>query len=128
MKNTNFVLFFYTCICTYEYYFFYFLYKNPLCMLLNFNKWQDGDWIHAEMRCLKVWLRLLFKVFFMLKCIKIKFFYFLKIIFEMSILKRFKKINFYKKKLIFLKTRIDPRFQMQTKLLVHYVHHKELLQ
>jgi len=47
-------------------------------MLLNFNKWQDGDWIHAEMRCLKVWLRLLFKVFFMLKCIKIKFFLFFK--------------------------------------------------
>jgi hypothetical protein len=30
------------------------------------------------MRCLKVWLRLLFKVFFMLKCIKIKFFLFFK--------------------------------------------------
>jgi hypothetical protein len=40
--------------------------------------------------CLRVWLWLFFKVFFMPKCIKMMFFYFLKIIFEISQLKKFK--------------------------------------
>ena len=39
---------------------------------------------------LGVWFWLLFKVFFMPKCIKIIFFYFLKIIFESSTSKLFK--------------------------------------
>jgi hypothetical protein len=43
-----------------------------------------------EAACLGVWLRLLFKVFFMLKSIKMIFFYFLKIIFEINVLKRSK--------------------------------------
>jgi hypothetical protein len=42
--------------------------------------------------------------------------------------KHTKKLIFNKKKLNFLEMRIGPRFQMQTKLLVYYVHHKELLQ
>jgi hypothetical protein len=60
-----------------------------------------------------VWLRLLFKVLFMPKCIKMMFFHFLKIIFEISVSKRsktYKKINFFaKKKLNFLGTRFAPR-------------------
>jgi len=46
---------------------------------------------------LGVWLRLLFKVTFVPKCIKIMFFYFLKIIFKISVLKQsktYEKINF----------------------------------
>jgi hypothetical protein len=48
------------------------------------------------------------------------FFYFLKIIFEISTSKRSKtkkKLNFCKKKLIFLKTRFAPRSQTDTKSL-----------
>ena len=41
----------------------------------------------------------IFKVFFMLKCIKMMYFYFLKIIFKINISKQFKKY----KKLIFNK-------------------------
>jgi predicted metal-binding protein len=37
-----------------------------------------------SMDCLRVWLRLLFKVLFTWKCIKIYFFNFLKIIFDIS--------------------------------------------
>ena len=43
-------------------------------------------------------------MFFVLKCIKMMFFYFLKIIFEISTSKRFK---IYKKKLIFNKTKLN---------------------
>jgi hypothetical protein len=49
---------------------------------------------------LRVLFQLLFKVFFMPKCIKMIFFYFLKIIFEINTLKRFKiykKLIFYNK-------------------------------
>jgi len=47
----------------------------------------------ANLACLRVWLWL----FFILKCIKMMFFHLLKIIFEINILKQFKKykkINF----------------------------------
>jgi len=54
-------------------------------------------WVLNYMVCLGIWLWLLFKVLFMLKYIKIIFFYFLKIIFEISTSKRFKT----HKKLIF---------------------------
>ena len=67
-------------------------------------KSQDAKWVY-----LGVWLWLFFKVLFMPKCIKMIFFFiFLQIIFKISILKQSKK---YKKKLIFLKTRVLPHFQ-----------------
>jgi hypothetical protein len=50
----------------------------------------------------KVWLQLFFKVFLVLKYIKIIFFYILKIIYEISALKRSKT---QKKILIFSKTK-----------------------
>jgi hypothetical protein len=60
-------------------------------------------WIRG---CLRVWWRLLFKVFFAQKCIKIIFFYLKKIIFDITTLKWFKntkKILIWRKKLIFFK-------------------------
>jgi len=53
--------------------------------------------IFYNLTCLRVWLRLLFKILFMLKCIKMMFFYFLKIIYKIIASKRsktYKKINF----------------------------------
>jgi len=50
-----------------------------------------------DFTCIGVWLQLLFKVFFVPKCIKMMFFYFLKIIFEISASKRsktYQKFNF----------------------------------
>jgi hypothetical protein len=53
-----------------------------------------------QLKFLGVWLLLFFKVIFIWKCIKIKFFYFLKIIFDIStwkwsenIKKKFKQKN-----------------------------------
>jgi len=57
-----------------------------------------GD-TNLALACLGVWLQLVFKVLFVLKYIKIMFFFhFLKIIFEINESKRSKT---YKKKLIF---------------------------
>jgi len=44
----------------------------------------DEMMINGLMSCLEMRLRLFFKVFFVPKCIKMIFFYFLKIIFEIS--------------------------------------------
>jgi hypothetical protein len=62
----------------------------------NWRCWTWQCWLSV---CLGVWLRLFFKVLFMLKCIKMMFFYFLKIIFKISTSKRSKT---YKKKIKFL--------------------------
>ena len=48
---------------------------------------------HILRACLEVWLWLLFKVFFTQKSMPIIFFYFLKIIFEISTLKWFENIK-----------------------------------
>jgi len=55
---------------------------------------------------------LIFKMFFMLKCIKTLFFYFKKIIFEISASKHIKKLIFNKtkKKLNFFKIQVSPCF------------------
>ena len=68
--------------------------------------------------CLRVWLRLLFKVLFVLKCIKMIFFYFLKIIFKISASKRFKthKKKFFNKKIIeFLRNAVCTAFPNRVK-------------
>ena len=66
--------------------------------------------------CLRVWLQLFFKVFFVLKCIKMIFFLFLKKLFLRSANqnnpKHIKKINFQQKrknKLNFLRTNRVPQ-------------------
>jgi hypothetical protein len=60
--------------------------------------------------CSEVWWRLLFKVFFMPKYIKMMFF-FKKIIFKSSVSKRYKTY----KKINFLKTWVSLRFQTSSK-------------
>jgi hypothetical protein len=68
----------------------------------NVHQWQDfKTW-------LKVWLRLLFKMFFMLKYIKMIFFLFFKKLFLKSTHQNDPK---HIKKLIFYGTRFTPRFQ-----------------
>jgi hypothetical protein len=59
-------------------------------------------------RVLKVWLRLFFKVFFILKYIKI-YFFILKKLFLRSTYQNDSK---HAKKMIFLGKQVDPRFQM----------------
>jgi len=58
--------------------------------------------------CLKVWMILFFKVFFICKYIKIISIYFLKNIFNINLLKWYenikKNINLKEKNLIFIKT------------------------
>ena len=69
---------------------------------------------NVDLGCLEVWLWLFFKVFFILKCVKIIFFYFLKLFLRsahQNDRKHTKKINFKQKNLTFLKIQVDPRFQ-----------------
>jgi hypothetical protein len=61
---------------------------------------KDGRYLGLDLlsglrACLRVWLQVFFKVFFVLKCIKIMFFYFKKIIFEISALKQSKTYKKY---------------------------------
>jgi hypothetical protein len=76
-----------------------FLWSNPTDWLINGHLW-FFNLVHMQEKlkvCSKVWLQLLFKVFFMPKCIKMIFFYFKKIIFKINGSKRskiHKKINF----------------------------------
>jgi hypothetical protein len=78
--------------------FVYFIRKNILknnCYY-NIKYYLNFPWNTLKSRnCLGVWLRLFFKVFFMPKCIKIIFFYLLKIIFEISASKQSKTYNFF---------------------------------
>jgi len=77
--------------------------------------------------CLKVWLWLLFKVLFTQKSMPIIFFYFLKIIFEISTLKWFENIKNIllqskKKNLIFLKALLKstPKQALKEEATLHY--------
>jgi len=67
------------------------------CLALIVQKNPNLPEILYNLTCLRVWLWLLFKILFMLKYIKIIFFYFLKIIYKIIASKRsktYKKINF----------------------------------
>jgi hypothetical protein len=57
-------------------------------MIMSANDEKEYVVIHNRKDCIGVWLRLLFKVLLTRKCIQIiYFFYFLKIIFDISALK-----------------------------------------
>jgi hypothetical protein len=67
---------------------------------------------------LEVWLRLFFKVFFVLKYIKIIFFLFLKIIFlnqRIKTIQNTKKLIFTKTNFEFLKNAVYTMFQTKSK-------------